>query len=177
MKVNFDCKILQYEQWHERNTILKMYEWGPLSPSAETHIWAKNHDNREKSPLNSILMLRDCVYGRLTLEVVLRYGSRELIKISSFGYKVPLWCVHTEKLQLKWIETPRIYSLVIDWDCYSFVNVKCHAHGDDCSLILLGNVFEVWRGKQWQRCQIHFFIRRNKARLAVSQNIRTKCLG
>ena len=44
------------------------------------------------------------------LEVVLRYWSSKYIKILSSGCKVPLWCVLTEKRQLKWIGTSRIFS-------------------------------------------------------------------
>ena len=63
------------------------------------------------SHLNSILMLWDCAGERLTLEVALRYCSCIQIKISSFGSKVHLCFVHTEKRHLRWIETSMIFSL------------------------------------------------------------------
>ena len=49
------------------------------------------------SHLNTILMLCDCIGERLTLDVALRYWSCIKMKISSFGSKVPLCFVHTEK--------------------------------------------------------------------------------
>ena len=85
--------------------ILKYMSEVPIFIRRDPHS-SKNHNNREKSRkiwekshLHSIFMLHDCVYERLTLEVVLRYGSCKLIKIPSFGCKVPLWCVLTEKRQ------------------------------------------------------------------------------
>ena len=88
----------------------------PLSATAETRIRTKitklgknQGKNWGKSRLNSILMLHDCVYERLTLKVILRYGSCKLIK--SFDCKLPLWCFLTEKWQLRCIETPMIYSV------------------------------------------------------------------
>ena len=109
----------------------------PLSATAETRIRTKitklgknQGKNWGKSRLNSILMLHDCVYERLTLKVVLRYGSCKLIK--SFDCKLPLWCFLTEKWQLRCIETPMICIafLVVDWACYSFLTVWGVLHMD-----------------------------------------------
>ena len=61
----------------------------PPSQNAETPVRALHE---KESRLNSILMLRDCIGERLTLEVVLRYGSCRLVNIPSFDCKVPLLC-------------------------------------------------------------------------------------
>ena len=55
------------------------------------------------SHFNSTLMLYGCIGERLALEVALTYWSCISIKISSFGSKVPLCFLHTEKWQLRWI--------------------------------------------------------------------------
>ena len=81
----------------------------PISHRRDPHS-SKNHKNLEKSRLKRIFMLRDCVNERLTLEIVLRYRSCKLIKISTFGCKVPCG-VFSLKRQLSWIKTPRIYGL------------------------------------------------------------------
>ena len=60
------------------------------------------------SHLKSILLLCDCVGERLTLEVALRNWSCIYIKISIFGWKVPLCFVQTEKWQIMWIGTSMI---------------------------------------------------------------------
>ena len=66
------------------------------------------------------------------LEVVLRYWSSKYIKIPSSGCKVPLWCVLTEKRQLKWL-----YMM--------FVTVQDDAFGE---LEICGAAYsEVWQGK------------------------------
>lgn len=57
-----------------------------LFPSAETRVQAL----REKSRLNSVLLLRDCVGERLRFEVAFRYESCKLAKTPSFGFKIPL---------------------------------------------------------------------------------------
>ena len=71
----------------------------PLSPTAETQVRTVG----EELYLNSILMSRCCVIERFTLQVVLRCRSFKLVKIPSFDCKIPLWCVLTEKWQLRWI--------------------------------------------------------------------------
>ena len=63
------------------------------------------------SCLNSTLKFGGCVVEKLTFEVVICYGSCKLVRIFSFGCKVPLWCVLVEKEQLRRIGTPRTYSL------------------------------------------------------------------
>ena len=62
----------------------------------------------------------------------------------------------TKKWQIRWIETPRIYSLfMVDWVCYSFTTVKGVAHGEEYGLEFCGETgSKVWLGKQWRRCQI-----------------------
>ena len=55
----------------------------------------------QPSHLNKILTLGDCFGERVTLKVVLRHLSCKYIKIHSFGCKVPLWCVLTEKWHIK----------------------------------------------------------------------------
>ena len=104
--------------------ILKCMSKAP-SPIAENWIRVLG----EESLLNSILMLRDCVSERLTLEVVLRYGSCKLIKILNLDCKVSLWCGLTEKWQLMWIETRRIFSLFVGRLCLLQVRdcKRCYA--------------------------------------------------
>ena len=67
--------------------------------------------NRKKMTLEHYIDISWLSFERLALEVILRRGSCKLIKIPSFGCKVSLWCVLTEKWQRRWIGTPRIYSL------------------------------------------------------------------
>ena len=75
-------------------------------------------------------MLLDCVLERLTFEVLLRYWSCKLIKIPSFGYKVPLQCVLTENDSLGELRHQGFtVFLVVDWVCYSFVTARGVAHG------------------------------------------------
>ena len=59
------------------------------SQNAETPVRALHE---KESCLNSILVLRDCIGERLTLEVVLRYGSCRLVNIPSCDCKVSLLC-------------------------------------------------------------------------------------
>ena len=58
----------------------------PLSPTADNPVRALE----EESKFNSILVLGDHAGERLTLKVVLRYGSRKLVKAPSFFCKVLL---------------------------------------------------------------------------------------
>ena len=83
--------------------------------------------------------------------VVLRHRPfwLKLVKILTFGFKVPLWYVLTEKLQLRSIGTPKVYSLFggrMDLmgvhDCNgSFISKRLWAR------ILWGNVFARVTGK------------------------------
>ena len=76
-----------------------------LIPTTVILVWAQD----ELLHLNSTLILGDCVGERLALEVAFRYWSCKLVEIPSFGCNVSLWCVLTEKWQLRWIGTTRIY--------------------------------------------------------------------
>ena len=99
----------------------------------------------------SVLGPGNYVSGWWALGVVLRYGPfwLKLVKILTFGFKVPLWYVLTEKLQLRSIGTPKIYSLFggrMDLmrvhDCNgSFISKRLWAR------ILWGNVFARVTGK------------------------------
>ena len=98
---------------------------------------------------NNILTLGDCVGERLAMEFVLRYWSYMLIKIPSFGCKVPLLCLLTKKWQLKWIGASRLFS--------PFVGILGLSHVRDCKVgciwrrliawILWGNVLRSKTGK------------------------------
>ena len=79
----------------------------------------------EKSSFKNILMLGDCAGEKLTLKVVLRYGSRKLVKTPSFGYKLQLWCVITKNGSFGELgHQGFIAFLVIDWVYYRFVTVR-----------------------------------------------------
>ena len=88
-----------------------------LSPTAEIRIRAKitKIGKNAKNGKNHAWTVFWCCVTVFMKDwhwrVVIRYRSCKLIKIPSFGCKVPLWCVLTDKYQLRWIETPRIYSL------------------------------------------------------------------
>ena len=86
--------------------ILKGISEAPISHCSDPSL-----DPIHLSHLNNILMFYNCVSERLILEVALRYWSCVWIKISSFGSKVSLYFVDTEKWQLRWIRTLMIFSL------------------------------------------------------------------
>ena len=56
---------------------------------------------KEKSRLNSVLMLGDCVREGLTLEIVARYGYCILVLVHSFCCEVLLQYDLKEKWQLR----------------------------------------------------------------------------
>ena len=94
-------------------------------------------------------MLYDCVYERLTLEVVLRYESSKLNKLSSFGYKVSLWRFLMQNGSLGELRHQGFIAfLVVDWVCYSFETVRGVAPGEDYRLkFCLETCLEVWHRK------------------------------
>ena len=127
----------------------------PYLPSQDLHS-RKNHKKGKNyvkhwvnTHLNNILMLYDCIYERLALEVVLRYESCKLIKLSSFGYKVSLWCFLMENCSLDELRHQGFIAfLVVDWVCYSFETVRGVAPGEDYRLkFCLETCLEVWHRK------------------------------
>ena len=69
----------------------------PLFPTLDNPVLAM----KEKSRLNSVLMLGDCVSERLTLEVAVRYGYYILVLGQIFCCKVLLQYDLKEKWQLR----------------------------------------------------------------------------
>ena len=61
--------------------------------------------------MNSILMLGDCIGERVNLEVVLGMGPANWLKSPVLTVKHLCVVCLTEKLQLRWTRTPRIYHL------------------------------------------------------------------
>ena len=104
----------------------------PVVPIVDNPVWVLKDELR----LNSILMLSDSVCERLTLEVGISYAFCKLVIVL-------LYCVLTEKWQLRWILYPFDGRLVY----YRFATVEGVAYGEDyglgfcggtCSEVLLG---------------------------------------
>ena len=102
----------------------------------------------EESRLNSILMLRDCVGERLTLEVVLRYGSCKLVNTTSFDCKIPFMFLQKNDSLSELGHQRFIAFLVAHWVCYRIVTVRGFAYGEGHRLEFCGGMcYEVRQGK------------------------------
>ena len=99
----------------------------PQSPTADNLARALE----EVSALNNIFNLSDCVGEKLTLEVVLRYGSCKLV-IAPLAFAARYCCSVFLRKNGRLGEFYRL--LMADWVCYRFLTVKGVAYGEDYEL-------------------------------------------